>query len=113
MASRAAGDARRAPAHRNPIQQESTMASFVIVRHKVRDFNKWKPVYDAHKPKRIEAGLSEKHLFRSADDANEVIVLFEAQDLKRAKAFASSADLHHKMEEGGVVDKPTIYLLNS
>ncbi len=89
------------------------MASFVIVRHKVRDFNKWKPVYDAHKPKRAEAGLSEKYLFRGADEPNEVVVLFEAQDLKRAKAFGSSADLHHKMEEGGVVDKPTIYFLSA
>ena len=89
------------------------MASFVIVRHKVRDFKTWKPVYDAHKPKRAEAGLNEKHLFRSVDDPNEVVLLFEAQDLTRAKAFGSSADLRHKMEEGGVVDKPTIYFLSA
>ena len=47
-----------------------------------------------------------------ADDANEVVLLFEAQDVNRAKAFTDSSDLHEKMEEIGVIDKPDIYFLN-
>jgi hypothetical protein len=38
------------------------MASYMLIRHKVRDFSEWKRGYDAHLPKRIEAGLTEKHL---------------------------------------------------
>jgi hypothetical protein len=86
--------------------------AFLLIRHKVRDFNTWKTGYDAHLPKRIEAGLTEKYLLRSADDSNEVVILFEAEDLDRAKAFAASADLREKMQEVGVVDKPDIYFLN-
>jgi hypothetical protein len=86
--------------------------AFILIRHKVRDFNTWKTGYDAHEPKRIEAGLTEKYLLRSADDTNEVVILFEAEDLNRAKAFAASADLREKMQEVGVVDKPDIYFLN-
>jgi len=41
------------------------MASYMLVRHKVRDFSVWKPGYDAHLPKRVEAGLTEAHLFRA------------------------------------------------
>lgn len=85
---------------------------FLLVRHKVRDFNTWKTGYDGHRQKRVEAGLTEKYLLRGADDANEVVILFEAQDLDRAKAFAASADLREKMQEVGVVDKPDIYFLN-
>jgi len=59
----------------------------------------------------MKAGLVEKYLLRSADDANEVVILFEAQDLNRAKAFAASAELRDKMQEVGVVDKPNIYFL--
>ena len=88
------------------------MASYVLVRHKVRDFAVWKPVYDAHLPERVEAGLTEKYLLRGANDANEVIVLFEAQDLARGKAFAESTDLRETMEKAGVVDRPDIYFLN-
>jgi hypothetical protein len=113
MANRAVGDARPAPARRNTFDEEPTMASYVIVRHKVRDFKKWKPVYDSDKQKRVEAGLTEKHLLHGADDPNEVVMMFEAHDLKRAKAFGASAELRQKMEEAGVVDKPTMYFLSS
>jgi len=84
----------------------------MLVRSKVRDFTTWKPAYDAHKPVRDAAGLTEKYLLRNADDANEIVLLFEAQDLDRAKAFAASADLRERMQESGVVDKPDIYFLN-
>ena len=85
--------------------------AFILIRHKVRDFDTWKTGYDAHQPKRTEAGLTEKYLLRSADDTNEVVMLFEAADLNRAKAFAASADLREKMQEVGVIDKPDIYFL--
>lgn len=87
--------------------------AFLLIRHKVRDFNTWKTGYDDHQPKRTEAGLSEKYLLRSSDDPNEVVILFEAQDLNRAKTFAASSDLREKMQEVGVIDKPDIYFLES
>ncbi len=86
--------------------------AFVLIRHKVKDFKTWKAGYDAHQPKRTEAGLTEKYLLRGADDVNEVVMLFEARDLNQAKAFTASADLREKMQEVGVVDKPDIYFLN-
>ena len=86
--------------------------AFMLIRHKVKDFKTWKTGYDAHQAKRTEAGLTEKYVLRGADDDNEVVILFEAQDLNRAKAFAASADLREKMQEVGVVDKPDIYFLN-
>jgi hypothetical protein len=88
------------------------MPSYLLVRHKVRDFKTWKVGYDAHQPNRVQAGLAEKYLLRNADDPNEVVALFEARDLSRAKAFATSADVREKMQEAGVVDKPDIYFLN-
>ena len=87
------------------------MATYMLVRHKVRDFSAWKPGYDAHHPKRVEAGLTEMHLLRGASDANEVVLLFQAADLGRAKAFAESADLRDVMAKVGVVDRPDIYFL--
>lgn len=88
------------------------MASYMLIRHKVRDFPEWKPVYDAHLPKREEAGLSEKYLLHSAADPNEVFMLFEVQDLDRARHFAESADLREIMQKSGVIDQPDVYTLN-
>lgn len=83
----------------------------VLIRHKVEDFAKWKPGYDAHLPARTAAGLTEKLLARNADDPNEVILLFGAKDLAKARAFAASADLKQKMQQLGVMGPPDIRFL--
>ena len=84
----------------------------MIIRHKVKDFAVWKRAYDAHKTTRDSAGLSKARLFRSADDASEVVILFDVADIGKAKAFGASADLQSAMKGAGVVDKPDVYFLN-
>ncbi len=88
------------------------MASYMLVRHKVRDFKAWKAGYDEHRPKRDAAGLSEMHLLHNSEDPNEVIALFSANNLDDARAFATSEDLRETMQKVGVIDKPDIYFLN-
>jgi hypothetical protein len=84
----------------------------ILLRHKVADFAKWKPAYDAHLAARQKAGLREKNLLRSVDNPNEVVLLFEAEDLTRAQAFSESSDLSEAMQKAGVVGKPDILFLN-
>ena len=87
------------------------MANYLVVRHKVADFATWKKVYDSHRAKQKEAGLTERHLMRGTDVPNETIVVFEAADMGKARAFASSADLHETMMRAGVQDKPDVYFM--
>jgi len=84
----------------------------LLVRHNVADFAKWKPVYDAHLTARQNAGLREKNLLRSVDNPNEVVLLFKAEDLRRAQAFTESSDLRDAMQKAGVVGKPDILFLS-
>jgi hypothetical protein len=88
------------------------MSHHVLIRHKVSDFGSWKTGFDAHKSKRAEAGLTHEQVLRSADDANEVVILCKAQDLNRAKAFMNAPGLREAMQAAGVADKPDIYFLN-
>ena len=83
----------------------------ILIRHKVADFAKWKQVYDAHASARQKAGLKEEHLLQGADDPNEVILLFSAEDLDKAKAFTASDDLRQAMQKAGVSDRPDVYFL--
>ena len=83
----------------------------MLVRHKVADFAKWKPVYDDHLPARQKAGLKEVHLLRNIENPNEVILLFSVEDPDKAKAFAASDDLRQVMQTAGVTDKPDVYFL--
>ena len=84
---------------------------YLLVRHKVADFSQWKPVYDNHLPARQKAGLKEVHLLRNIDDPNEVVLLFEAEDVQRARDFAASSDLRETVQRSGVVDRPDAYFL--
>jgi heme-degrading monooxygenase HmoA len=85
--------------------------NYLLIRHKVADFEKWKPVYDAHAPARQKAGLKGAHLLRSLNDPNEVVLLFEVSDLDAAREFGQSSDLQDAMKRSGVVDKPDVYFL--
>jgi len=61
--------------------------NYVLIRHKVADFAKWKPVYDGHLSARQKAGLKEEHLFRNADDPNEVLLLFSGGRYRQGESI--------------------------
>ena len=84
----------------------------LIIRHKVKDYPKWKSMFDEHGAKRKAAGSQGGRLFRSEKDPNEVVILFEWQDLGKARQFAESEDLRKTMDQAGVVGKPEIYFLD-
>ena len=44
-------------------------------------------ILNADAPKHAEEGLYLKHLWKNADDPNEVLFLFRADDLNQAKQF--------------------------
>ena len=83
----------------------------MLVRHRVADYAKWKPMFDAHAPVQKAAGFTKGRLLRNADDPQEIVILFEANDLAAARRFAQSADLKETMEKAGVIDRPDIYFL--
>jgi hypothetical protein len=87
------------------------MGNYMVIRHTVSDFSAWKTAYEAHETARSAAGLTEKHLLQDADNANQVVIMFEADDLKRAEDFSRSDDLRETMQKAGVVSKPDIYFL--
>jgi uncharacterized protein YeaO (DUF488 family) len=84
---------------------------YLLVRHKVAEFDQWKSAYDANLPSREKAGLKEEHLLRNIDDPSEVLLLYEVEDLQKAREFVDSPDLSAAMEKAGVVDKPDVYHL--
>ena len=85
----------------------------MIVRHKLKDYGKWRPEFDNHAAKQKAAGLSHPRVLRSADDPNEIVIVFDTADTKKAREFANSPDLKETMRKSGVTDVPTIYFLES
>ncbi len=86
---------------------------YLLVRHKVADFSHWKRVFDSHSAAQRRAGLEITHVMHNADALNEIVLLFEADDLQNARQFVYSPDVPRAKEESGVIDKPDIYFLIS
>jgi hypothetical protein len=84
---------------------------YMLVRHKVEDYERWKPGFDDHQAVRKESGGKGAVLFRNADDPNETVILLEWGNLEDARRFAGSDDLRETMQRLGVAGQPDIFFL--
>ncbi len=84
------------------------MANFLTVIHECKDFAAWRKSYDADAPRRAAAGLSEILVLREHANPNLLALLFEASDLGRATAMATSPDLAAAMKAAGIVGTPRL-----
>ena len=95
-------------------QQEEDAMGMMIIRHKVRDYGQWRPIFDGHVEMQKAAGLFNPRVYHSADsNKSEIVVVFDTEDTKKARDFAASADLKEATIKAGVLDTPTIYFLES
>lgn len=83
----------------------------VIIQHEVEDYDDWKPVFDDHARTREENGCRGGTLFRTPENPNELLAIFEWDDVDNAKSFVQSEDLREKMQQAGVVSDPEITFL--
>ena len=84
------------------------MASALIVKHHVANFEAWKKVFDEMYATRKAHGWRSAIVYRDAVDPNLVTIVNRVNDLDGAKRYGSSPDLRAAMERGGVVGAPEI-----
>lgn len=84
---------------------------YLIVRHKVQDYARWKPFFDQQSATRKESGSRGGHLYGNGHDPHEVIVVFEWSSLEKAQQFAQSADFRETMLRAGLIDPPDLYVV--
>ncbi len=81
----------------------------LMVKHKVKDWDAWKKVFDDHKQARMDAGLTDRVVAYTVGDNHSVTLVFAVADMAKAKAFINSKDLKDKMKEGGVEGPPNFF----
>jgi len=86
--------------------------SIVILNFNVKDFKTWKSFFDADPERRSNAGLKEIYVTSNASDPNDVHLVFETNDVAKARQMMESPDLHEYMEKAGVIGQPSITILN-
>jgi len=83
---------------------------YMLVRNKVRNYEKWKQVFDAHIDDTLEAELKLVRLWQSMDDSNEVFFLFEIGNTEKAKAFAADPANAEVGKQTGVLEGEIHYV---
>jgi len=84
---------------------------YVLIRHKVTDYDSWQPIFDDHRRAREDAGSIGGQVFQNPDDPTEVVVLFEWDSVEDARRFIHSKDLREAMTRAGVSDQPDMLVL--
>jgi hypothetical protein len=83
----------------------------VILSHRVNDFNTWKPFYEADKPRRDAAGLTEIAVGRKSDDPGLVYMIWDAKDTSSLQKMISDPELAKVMKEAGVISAPELVIV--
>ena len=71
--------------------------------HEVADYQSWRSVFDASLDFRHDGGEWGCRIFRKAGNPNDLTLLFEWEDLAKAKRYMTSDELRKKMRQAGVV----------
>lgn len=89
--------------------------TYLLVKHKVKDFSKWKPEFDEYSSIRKETGSRGGMIFRTSDDPNEVVILFDWDKLENVRELIESKELKQKnkeLEESGVISDMEMRILD-
>jgi hypothetical protein len=84
---------------------------YIYVNHKVRDFSGWKPYFDKDEEERLKFGIELNKLFCSANDSNDVHILFEVSNPENAQKFFRNPRLKELMNKSGVISEPVVHVL--
>jgi heme-degrading monooxygenase HmoA len=85
--------------------------AYVLIRHKVKDYDKWKNIFDENYAYRKAGGCTGGRLFRNIDDQSEITIVFKWDTIENARKFTESEDLKKRMQKGGIIEKPDIFFL--
>ena len=85
------------------------MATQLIIRHTVTDFDAWKPAFDEDRGKHKDVTLELVSLLCGLEDDKDITAIFNVGDVDKAKAFLASDDLKQRITNAGVTSPPNIY----
>ena len=74
----------------------------VLIRVPTQEYAKWRPVFDEYTSVRKDSGSHGGTLYRSADNPNEVFIMWNWESLETAKHFFQSLGLRETMQRAGV-----------
>ena len=84
----------------------------LIVKHRVKNFETWKAVFDEMGALRARHGWTSHSVLRDAADPNLVTIVNRVASLEQAKAYGGSPELRAAMQRGGIDGAPEVTFLD-
>ena len=76
----------------------------MLCRNRVKDFPKWKKIFDSHAKAHREAGLFLLDFWRDIEEPNNLFFLFEVKDIAKARVFINNPEAAAAGKAAGVMD---------
>lgn len=102
MRARRNGKRQHPPGIRGKIPRMAT--TYMLVRNRVRDFERWRAALTEDREAHAAAGLTLKHVWRDRSEPNNFWFVFEVASVERAQAFIDDPESEKKGERAGVID---------
>lgn len=83
-------------------------SSFMIIQHKVEQYDKWKKAFDQHESTRSSYNIDLVAVGRDLDDPANVVAIFNSNQASNFSDFLKKSDLKEAMEDAGVASEPII-----
>ena len=85
--------------------------TYLLGRSPVEDFAEWKSTFDGNESYRAEHGERGYQVFQTANDPDEIVVLFEWDENEDPRAFFESDEMRETMAEAGLTGPPELTVL--
>lgn len=82
----------------------------VFIRHKVRDYGKWKMTFDNFMAQRKAGGELSYSIGHVPNEPNNLCLIFEWDTVDKANKFLLSEELRTAMREATVLEIPEIFI---
>ncbi|MGZ7136338.1 MAG: putative quinol monooxygenase [Methanobacterium sp.] len=83
----------------------------VLVMYKIKDFKKWKLNNENGAGTRKSKGSRDAYVYNKKNNPNELVVLYNWDDLDNARKYFESEEFKNQMEEAGLNSDPEIQYL--
>lgn len=90
----------------------SDLFKAIVIKHPVKDYDKWKAAYFAHDSVRKVYGITHFVIGRELDNPNNVIIIDKMDDVNKAKEFSTLPALKSAMEQAGVSGPPAFSFID-
>ena len=84
---------------------------YMIVQHKVADYDKWKQAFDQHESVRASYNIGLIAVGQTLDDPTSIVAIFASPQASDFTDFLEKSNLKEVMKNAGVISQPTINIL--